>query len=246
MVTARKGCIIKNATSFGTQADIYASARPSYPEAIFDWIAQNSPSQDKVWDVCTGSGQAALSLAQRFSRVHATDIDEAQISHAKTAPNIDYVTAPSEASKLPSDSVDAITVATALHWFDFSTFWDEAARVARKGALFMAWTYHKIEAERDIRETHIEPINAIIEPYWSEGNRLSWRGYPAGEVGMPFDEIQTPQFTMELSWSPAQLLQFMRSWSAHRRARLDGHKAALKAAETAAFANLADTPRKLI
>ncbi len=236
---------MKNATSFGTQADIYASARPSYPEALFDWIAQNSPAQNKVWDVGTGSGQAALSLAQRFTHVHATDIDAAQISHAKPAPNIDYMAAPSHSSRLPNNSVDAVTVAIALHWFDLPKFWKEAARVARKDALFMAWTYHNIEAQADIWDTIIKPVRDIIEPYWSDDNRLSWRGYPASEVGMSFEELQTPKFTIELHWSPAQLIQFMRAWAALRRAREDGHEAELKTIESGAMASFDDTPRKL-
>ncbi|MEP1230323.1 MAG: class I SAM-dependent methyltransferase [Litorimonas sp.] len=236
---------MENATSFGTQADIYAAARPSYPDALFDWIEQHAPALEQVWDVGTGSGQAARSLAKRFKNVHATDIDSAQIKQALPAHNITYVSAPSDASGLADDSVDAITVATALHWFDFSTFWQEAARVGRKGALFCAWTYHAIEAQADIRGNLIMPIRDIIEPYWSDGNRLSWRGYPADEVGMPFSEIKTPVFTMELSWTPAQLIQFMNSWSAHKRAREDGHSANLKAIETQALARFDNTPRKL-
>lgn len=240
---------MKNAISFGTQADIYAAARPSYPEDIFDWIELQIPESGRVWDVGTGSGQAARSLAKRFTHVHATDIDAAQIAQAvklqKQNSNIHYVTAPSDASGLPDNCVDAVTVATALHWFDLPKFWKEAARVARKDAVFCAWTYHTIEAQADIWDNIIKPIREIIEPYWSEGNRLSWRGYPAHEVGMPFKEIKPPDFTMHLDWTIAQLIQFTNSWSAHKRARIDGHKAALKAIENAAFASFDNTPRKL-
>ena len=64
-----------NARTFGAQAQTYASARPHYPPELYDWIASQSPALDKVWDVGTGSGQAAVSLAERFSQVYATDID---------------------------------------------------------------------------------------------------------------------------------------------------------------------------
>jgi len=236
---------MENATSFGSQANIYAAARPSYPDALFDWIKEQAPALGQVWDAGTGSGQAARSLAKRFESVHATDIDAAQIAAAQKTNNITYAASPSDASALADNSIDAITVATALHWFNFATFWPEVARVARPNALFCAWTYHRIQAEPDIRNTILEPILKIIEPYWSDGNRLSWRGYPADEVGMPFEVIETPDFVMSLNWTPAQLVQFCNSWSAHKKARLDGHGDKLKATETAALKSLGDTPCKL-
>ena len=63
-----------NALSFGQQARIYAKGRPQYPAALYDWIALNSPGQNMVWDVGTGSGQAALSLADRFEPVSYTHL----------------------------------------------------------------------------------------------------------------------------------------------------------------------------
>jgi len=206
---------------------------------------KQAPASEQVWDVGTGSGQAARSLAKRFSHVHATDIDAAQIAAAKPSPNITYIAAPSDAAGLADNAVDAVTVATALHWFDFSAFWDEVARVARPNALFCAWTYHRIEAESNIRAAILTPILDIIEPYWSDGNRLSWRGYPADEVGLPFDEIKTPDFAITLSWTSADLIQFVNSWSAHKRARLDGHEDRLKAIETAALAKFGNEPLEI-
>jgi len=232
---------MKNATTFGNQADIYAAARPSYPQTLFDWIEQQVPSLNQVWDVGTGSGQAARSLAKRFKHVHATDIDKAQISAAKKTPNITYMITPSETSGLEDNSVDAITVATALHWFDFPSFWAEVQRVAKPNALFCAWTYHQIEAKPEIQAAILKPIRDIIAPYWSDGNRLSWRGYPADEVGMPFDEIPAPNFAIHLNWTVAQLIQFTKSWSAHKKARLDGHADRLKEIENAALQSLPET-----
>ena len=171
-----------NATAFGRQADIYASSRPTYPAALFAWIADQSPAHDAVWDVGTGSGQAAQSLASHFGQVHATDIDAAQLERAVPHPRITYTVAPAEASGLADASVDAVTVATALHWFDHTAFWREVARVARPGALFCGWTYGGGQTEPDVEAALFDPIRAVLKPYWSDGNRLSWRGYDPEEV----------------------------------------------------------------
>ncbi len=43
---------------FSGHADLYAQARPHYPDALFAWIAANAPARDCVWDAGCGNGQA--------------------------------------------------------------------------------------------------------------------------------------------------------------------------------------------
>jgi len=47
---------------FVNQGKEYADARPSYPPQLFQFIASKTPSHNLVWDVATGSGQAAKSV----------------------------------------------------------------------------------------------------------------------------------------------------------------------------------------
>lgn len=237
--------MISNATSFGAQAAHYAAARPTYPDALFDWIADAAPGRGLVWDVGTGSGQAARALAGRFGRVRATDIDAAQIAAAAPHDRIDYVVAPEMTSGLPDSAADAVTVATALHWFDLPAFWGEVRRTARLGAVFAAWTYHRIDADAELMGQLVEPVLAIVDPYWSEGNRLSWRGYPADEIGFPFAQLDTPEFACSLRWTPTQTAEFLRSWSAHARARDDGKADVLAAVEADVMSALGDAPRRV-
>jgi len=211
-----------NALSFGKQAAAYAKGRPQYPKALYDWIAGNSPGHSKVWDVGTGSGQAALALADRFKMVQATDISEDQINAAPIRPNISYQVAPAQNSGLADHSVDAITVATAVHWFADSTFWDEVKRVAAPQAFFCAWTYLLMQCSPEIHEDFLDPLYALVDPYWARGNRICMEGYSVENLNCPFPVIKTPKLDAGGMWRAEQITDFAFSWSAHLRAREDG------------------------
>ncbi|GMN74889.1 hypothetical protein TIFTF001_054477, partial [Ficus carica] len=47
---------------FIKQAKQYAENRPDYPKELFEFIASKTPLHGLVWDVGTGSGQAAQSI----------------------------------------------------------------------------------------------------------------------------------------------------------------------------------------
>jgi len=53
-------------------------------------------------------------------------------------PNVKIVSAPADATTLPSNSVDVITVAQALHWFEPSAFAAECRRIGKPGCLLVA------------------------------------------------------------------------------------------------------------
>ncbi len=237
---------MENATSFGRQAEVYFAARPTYPDELFRWISEESPNQELAWDVGTGSGQAALKLTDYFTHVHATDIDKEQVSQAPGHPQVTFTDAPAHLSSLQTGSVDAITVATALHWFDHELFWKEVRRVARDDAIFCAWTYHSAETDKEVQNKLIDPVAEVLEPYWSDGNRLSWRGYSRDELKMPFEVVSVPKFSCDLEWSPLQIATFVRSWSAHQKARLDGHSETLDKIEQQALAKLGSEPRRFV
>ncbi|MEO1657129.1 MAG: class I SAM-dependent methyltransferase [Pseudomonadota bacterium] len=210
-----------NATIFGSQAKAYQEARPGYPGALFDWIAEEAPARDAVWDCATGSGQAAASLSERFSQVFATDISAEQIGAAVQRANVAYSVAPAEASGLADSSVDAITVATALHWFDFDRYWDEVRRVLRPGGFFAAWSYDHFIFDDAIEEALMTTLRPMIDPFWSEGNRIASEGYKDADVRFPFGRLEAPRFVIAEEWPLERVLTFAESWSATMRLRED-------------------------
>ncbi len=214
---------------FSSHADLYASARPRYPETLFAFIASQSPAQDRVWDCGTGNGQAAVSLSKHFKQVFATDPSEEQIAHAARAANIDYSVQPAEATTLPGRSMDAVCVAQALHWFRFDAFFAEVSRVAAPGALFAAWGYTWFRVADDFDAAFRDFVFDVIAPYWAPQNKLLWDGYV--DVPMPFARVQVPAFSIEATWNLHQLLAYVNTWSAARRCMAERGVEFLQSAE---------------
>jgi len=211
-----------NATSFGKQAATYAKGRPGYPAALYQWIADNSPARKCVWDIGTGSGQAARALTDYFETVCATDISAEQIAAAAAHPQISYHATPAQNSGLKDGSVDCMTTATALHWFADEAFWTEVKRVAVDDAFFCAWTYQLPLCEPEIHGQFLDPLFDLIDPYWAKGNRICMAGYTAENLNCPLPAIDAPPFDAGGFWTARQLVNFAESWSAHFRAREDG------------------------
>lgn len=199
---------------FGGHAQLYAAARPSYPQALYDYLVSLCSATNSVWDCATGSGQAARPLSKLFKNVYATDVSDKQIATADGDKNIHYSVQASEATDFESGSFDLITVAQALHWFDYSRFWDEVDRVLKPQGVFAAWSYDwtKIDFDVDflLKENYFEPL----ESYWNPKVKIAWGGYQSDEVQLPYEEIQTPDFTIELNWTLDQVFNYFLSWSA--------------------------------
>jgi SAM-dependent methyltransferase len=200
---------------FSAHAASYAQHRPSYPDALFDWLASLCTAHDLAWDCGTGNGQAALALAPHFARVRATDLSAEQIAQASAHPRIEYAAAPADESGLAKQSADLITVAQALHWFDHTRFYAEVARVLRPGGIFAAWTYRLLDAEPDINAVVAHFHSVTVGPWWPAERRWVDAGYQG--LPFPFDEIAPPSFAMEREWTLAHVLDYLRTWSATQR-----------------------------
>lgn len=202
---------------FAFAAGAYASYRPRYPDALFDWLRARLPAAQRVWDCGTGSGQAAASLAERFQLVVATDPSLAQLAHAERANAPHYVAMTAEAGALVSGSMDLVTVAQALHWFDRGAFFLEARRVLVPGGLLAIWSYGLPSIEPAIDEVLRRFHDVKIGPYWSPERSLVERGYDG--IELPFVEERVPHFPMHATWTLAQLGGYLSTWSAVGRYR---------------------------
>lgn len=207
--------------TFAQKSNEYAEARPQYPETLFQWLADRTKGKNLAWDVATGNGQSAVSLANHFVHVHATDISAEQIAHATQRHNITYEVSMAERSGFPDDSFDVVTVAQALHWFDFTLFWPEVSRVAKHGAFFFAWGYDWPTTIPEIDDMLVSSFRKIIHPFWADNNRLLWDGYQTKDIVFPFQRLEVPIFTIQVEWRLNQLVNYMMTWSAYKRSQKD-------------------------
>jgi len=200
---------------FSSQAKDYAQHRPHYPAAMFEYLASLAPSNELAWDCGTGNGQAALALAERFRHVIATDASAAQIESAFPHKRIAYRVEPAEKTTIPSNSVDLITVGTAVHWFDFEPFYAEIRRVGKANAILAVWTYHLPIIEQEIDHWLEGFYRETLAGYWPERIRYLDQRYRT--LPFPFEEIHPPAFEMSAVWSLDNLVGFLASWSAVRK-----------------------------
>jgi SAM-dependent methyltransferase len=209
---------MSNAALFTTVAREYANFRPGYPPELFEWLARASPARDAVWDAGCGSGQASVALAGYFSTVHATDVAAEQIAAAKSHPRVRYTVAPAEKCGLADASVDLVTVAQALHWFDVGAFYAEARRVARRGALLVVWNYPRPEFEETALDEVFRDFYAnVVGPYWPAERKHVEANYTT--LPFPQPEMPHPRFAIDLEWSRSQVIGYVSSWSATARYR---------------------------
>ena len=181
---------------------------------MFRWLGSVAPSTELAWDCATGSGQAAVELAEVFERIIATDASEKQIANAERHQQVEYRVATAEKSGLASSSVDLITVAQALHWFDLDRFEAEARRVAKPRGIVAAWAYKLATVSPTIDAVVNHYYTEVVGPYWPAERVLVEK---FEELPFPFHEIETPAFTMAAEWSVEQLLGYLRTWSATQR-----------------------------
>ena len=197
---------------FSKQAATYAQFRPTYPTELFDFVLQNVENKGIAWDCATGNGQAAKVLAQHFDKVFATDISQKQIDNAAQVHNIVYAVARAETTEFEDNTFDLITVAQAVHWFDFEKFYAEVHRVAKPNATIAIWGYgmmrfHDEEVDKLIQNFY----HGVTDKYWDAERRHIDEAYQ--NVPFPFEPIKTPHFSMVFKWQRDELEGYLNSWS---------------------------------
>jgi len=201
---------------FSTVSEEYAVYRPSYPDALFAWLASVAPACRLAWDCATGSGQAAIGLAAYFERVVATDASHAQVQSARRHSLVEYRVAQAESSGLEDNSVDLVTVAQAIHWFDMERFFMEARRVLVENGILAVWAYGPLVVEGDGIDSIVQRFYSdVVGPFWPAERAIVDSGYR--EVLLPFTPLDVPIFDMRISWNLHELLGYIRTWSATAR-----------------------------
>lgn len=197
---------------FSGHAAGYAQYRPTYPPELFSWLVTLLKDTNAAWDCGTGNGQVAAVLAGYFSHVYATDISPQQLAQAPQLLNVSYKTAAAENSGFADKSFNLITVAQAVHWFEFHNFYAEAKRVLKPDGIIAVIGYGLmyIDEETDVIIRHL--YSQTLGGSWDARRSYLDEGYQT--IPFPFTEIPAPSFSMTVQWNIAQLLGYLQTWSA--------------------------------
>jgi SAM-dependent methyltransferase len=190
--------------SFGSQAAAYERGRPSYPPEAINWLltaAAGNPVRD-VLDLGAGTGKLTSRLVERNLNVVAVDpITELLDVLRATLPETPALLGTAEQIPLPDDSVDAVLVAQAWHWFDPERAIPEVARVLRPGGrLGLLWNV------RDERLGWVKEFGRIV------GLEHDWASMTV-TLPEPFTDVQTHQVEWTNYVTPQTLIDYVASRS---------------------------------
>jgi SAM-dependent methyltransferase len=198
---------------FGAEAETYDRSRPTYPADAIGWLVDSLRIRPgaTVADVAAGTGKLTRLLVPSGASVIAVEPVEGMWRVLRRAvPAVPALAATAEALPLVDESVDAITVAQAFHWFDAETALPELRRVLRHGGrLGLIW---------NARDRGIEWVDQI----WGVMDRLEkhapWRDHDhwyesAFDAEQWFGPLHKTEFHHEQTLTPEGVVERFRGVS---------------------------------
>lgn len=198
--------------NFSIGSDRYARYRPTYPDALYDFILANVTGRQHAWDCGTGNGQVAHRLSDHFQHVMATDISSSQLAQAIPHERITYSMQRAEATDFPDDFFDLIIVAQAIHWFDFDRFYAEVNRTLRQDGLMVAVGYGPPVITPEVDAVISDFYFNTVGPYWDKERTYIDEHYRT--IPFPFQELAAPQINNISQWEFDRLIGYLETWSA--------------------------------
>jgi ubiquinone/menaquinone biosynthesis C-methylase UbiE len=152
-----------DARSFEQVAALYERVRPEYPSDAIAWIIDELDLRPgrTVLDLGAGTGKLTRQLLPSGSDVIAVEPGEAMLAELRRAvPRVTALHGGAERIPLADDSVDALTVGQAFHWFRFDEAVAEMHRVLRPGGrVALLWN------NRDQEDTLQREVTELIAPF---------------------------------------------------------------------------------
>jgi SAM-dependent methyltransferase len=200
---------------FSGHAALYAKYRPDYPAELYSYLATLSDRRELALDCATGSGQAAVGLADKFACVVATDGSVEQLKHSLPHARVRYVANVAEQPAFRHQIFDLVTAAQAAHWFDHDRFYEGVRRVLRPDGALAIWTYGLARVDRSTDAIVADFYRNVVGNYWPPERRHVESGYRS--LPFPLREIAAPTFELRIEWDLDALMGYLATWSAVQR-----------------------------
>ncbi|ANN14718.1 methyltransferase type 11 [Amycolatopsis orientalis] len=175
----------RRAASFGAKAAAYAAHRPDYPEKALAWgLAGANRPPERVLDLGAGTGKVSEGLVALGVTVTAVEPDAQMLEElAKALPSVTPLIGTAERIPLADESVDAVVIGQAFHWFDLDLAYPEIARVLRPGGVVAALWNHDDESTGWLAE-----FNSLIKSSMSRRWLSDYESLPEHEAFEPFEK----------------------------------------------------------
>ncbi len=194
---------------FSSRATDYNKYRPDYPPAAIEFILKQSRlnQNDSVADVGSGTGILTKHFVNRGIQTYAIEPNDdmrrfAEISLSAN-PNFHSIKGTSDNTKLEDQSINAITVAQAFHWFEVIKTKNEFKRILKDGStVYLLWNsrrhdkpilmdYENLTLKFSTEYSHINHLRPEVEENivkLFEPNEVTYLEFP-NDQELTFDEL---------------------------------------------------------
>ena len=152
--------------SFDPAAEIYDEIRPSYPQALFDYLFGLLPPRPHVLEVGPGTGQATRDLLGRGAVVHAVELGPGMAAKLRAnlaTDDLQVTVGDFEHVDVPTHSMDAVFSATAYHWITPAAQLDRPASILKPGGILAIVDTNQVDSPDD--DGFFDAVQPIYERY---------------------------------------------------------------------------------
>ena len=163
--------------AFELVPDVYERARPEYPADAIAWLAEELDLRAgrTVLDLGAGTGKLTRALLLTGAHVIAVEPGEAMLGELRRVlPDVEAMVGGAEAIPVGDDTVDAITVGQAFHWFRHDEALPEMHRVLRPhGGVGLIWNARDRQWDVSKLLEEFIPSGRAAPGTWSDELRAS-------------------------------------------------------------------------
>ncbi|TMC51126.1 MAG: class I SAM-dependent methyltransferase [Chloroflexi bacterium] len=227
---------LERALSFGSVADLYDRARPSYPDALVDDLIGFAPRD--ILDVGTGTGKAARLFLMRGCDVLGVEAD-ARMAEVAREHGVVVEVSSFETWDAKARTFDLLISGQAWHWVDPAVGGPKAVSVLRPGGRLAA--FWNLGVHEPAVRTALESVYRRLAPEIAETtNALGYRdGRDANRVEQlmstgGFSSVELRSYAWDHTYTRDAWLAYLATHSDHvqlaggrRSALLEGVGAAI-------------------
>jgi len=180
--------------NFTNRAEAYAKGRPGYPKEVIHKIMELAPAGTVFADIGAGTGKFTKDIAEYGYKVYAVepnaDMRKQLVITCSSYENVEILAGSAENTMIPSRSVDILTVAHALHWFNLDAFRKECGRILKPGGMIMV-IYNHVPG-KELIDFCRQAVDAFFTnpTIWTfqnpiNYNRENWLAYIASQDDSP-------------------------------------------------------------